>query len=617
MDIVPDNVPQLSNAFASRVMAMRYLATCYSWLPGGFDLESNPALFAGDELWLNSTYDQNTGYNNWKIAKGNQNSNGPLNNYWDGANQAKNLWRAIRDCNVFLENIGTVPDMDEFEIKRWAGEVKVLKAYYHYYLLRMYGPILIQDKNLPVTIDPSETQQERSTVDECVTYIVGLIDEAIPELPEDITLLTENGRISKMIAAAVKAEVLVTAASPLFNGNTDYSGFLNAQKQPFFNQTVSKEKWVQAAAACKIAVDLATLNGRTLFKWVAPANMAVVPQATTVSQMSYREALAERQNNSEQIWVNNSSRATSGLQAAATVRSYDPAFVDNSALGGYLSPTLNMALLFYSKNGVPIEEDLNYDYGNRFQLKVVPNTNDYKYKLTANYTTIGLHFDREDRFYAALSFDGGRYFMSSLTNDDQAFNTNYKLGGNAGPVSTTAFSATGYTPKKLVSYRNVAGASSTYTVYEYAYPMMRLADLYLLYAEALNEAAGPSNEVYRLLDLVRKRSGLDGVVNSWAQYSRNPAKPTNYIGLQDIIRRERSIELMFEGKRFWDLRRWKTAQQALNTNIVGWSVKEREAQLFYRQVNLFSRTFSLRDYLWPLSLGEIRRNAKLIQNPGW
>jgi len=204
-----------------------------------------------------------------------------------------------------------------------------------------------------------------------------------------------------------------------------------------------------------------------------------------------------------------------------------------------------------------------------------------------------------------------------LTNDDQAFNTNYKLGGNAGPVSTTAFSATGYTPKKLVSYRNVAAASSTYTVYEYAYPMMRLADLYLLYAEALNEAAGPSNEVYRLLDLVRKRSGLDGVVNSWAQYSRNPTKPTNYIGLQDIIRRERSIELMFEGKRFWDLRRWKTAQQALNTNIVGWSVKEREAQLFYRQVNLFSRTFSLRDYLWPLSLGEIRRNAKLIQNPGW
>ena len=617
MDIVPDNVPELSNAFASRVMAERYLSTCYSWLPGGFDLESNPAMFAGDELWLNSTYDQTTGFNNWKIAKGNQNSNSPLNNYWDGQNQAKSLWRGIRDCNVFLENVVKVPDMDEFEIKRWAAEVKFLKAYYHYYLMRLYGPVMIQDTNLPVTIDPLETQLERATVDECVAYIVGLIDSATPDLPDDISSLTENGRVSKLVALSMKAEILVTAASPLFNGNTDFSGFNNSKGQAFFNQVVSKEKWVAAAEACKAAVELAEFSGRSLFKWQVPANMAVAPQPTTVNQMSYREALAERQNNTEQIWVNNNSRATGGFQAAATVRSYDPAFVDNKTLSGHLSPTLNMALLFYSKNGVPIDEDLTYEYGNRFLLKVVPNTVEYKYKLTANYTTIGLHFDREDRFYAALSFDGGRYYMSTQINDDLAFNTNYKLGGNAGQVSVTGFSATGYTPKKLVSYRNVVGASSAYSVYEYSYPMMRLADLYLLYAEALNEAYGPGTEVYRLLDLVRQRSGLEGVVTSWSKYSRNPGKPTMYLGLQDIIRRERAIELMFEGKRYWDLRRWKTAQQALNTNITGWSVKEIDAQLFYRQVNLFSRTFSVRDYLWPLSLGEMRRNSKLTQNPGW
>lgn len=617
MDIVPDNVPQLSNAFASRVMAERYLATCYSWLPGGFDLGSNPAMFAGDELWLNSSYDQNTGFNNWQIAKGNQNSNSPLNNYWDGANQAKNLWRGIRDCNVFLENIIKVPDMDEFEIKRWAAEVKFLKAYYHYYLMRMYGPILIQDVNLPVTIDPLESQQERAPIDDCVSYMIGLIDAAIPDLPDDITIPTENGRISKLVAYSMKAEILVTAASPLFNGNPDYAGFVNSSKQPFFNPTASKEKWVAAAEACKTAVELAESNGRSLYKWQVPANMSVTPQNTTINQMSYREALADRQNNPEQIWVNNSSRATAGFQAAATVRSYDPAFVDNSTLAGYLSPTLNMVLLFYSKNGVPIEEDLDYEYGNRFSLKVVPNTNEYKYKLTANYTTIGLHFDREDRFYAALSFDGGRYFMSSQTNDDQAFNTNYKLTGNAGPISATVYSATGYTPKKLVSYRNVVAASNVYTVFEYAYPMMRLADLYLLYAESLNEAYGPGTDVYGFVDKVRARSGLGGVVDSWAQYSRNPSKPTTYLGMQDIIRRERAIELMFEGKRFWDLRRWKTAQQALNSNIVGWSVREKEAQLFYRQVNLFSRTFGTRDYLWPLSLNEMRRNSKLTQNPGW
>lgn len=615
MDIVPDNVPQLANAFASRVMAERYLATCYSWIPGGFDLEANPALFAGDELWLNSTFNQNTGFSNWKIAQNNQNSNSPLNNYWDGANHARNLWRAIRDCNIFLENIVKVPDMDAYEIKRWAAEVVFLKAYYHYYLLRMYGPILIQDANLPVTVNPAETQMERRPVDECINYITSLIDRAAVDLPDDITTLTENGRISKLVAYAMKAEILVTAASPLFNGNTAYAGFVDAKGQSFFNQELSKEKWLKAAEACKIAVDLAKLSGKALFRWQPPVTMTVVPQASTLNQMSYREAIAERQNNAEQIWVNNSSRASQGFQAAATVRSYDPAFVDNSALGGYLSPTLNVALLYYSSNGVPIEEDLTYDYGARFTLRTVPNTAAYKYDLTAGYNTVGLHFDREDRFYASLSFDGGRYFMSSLTNDDLAFNTNYKPGGNAAPVSISAYSATGYTPKKLVSYRNVSGASSLYTVYEYAYPIMRLADLYLLYAEALNEANGPGPEVYDMIDQVRARSGLRGVLESWATYSRNPVKPTTQLGLQEIIRRERAIELMFEGKRFWDLRRWKTAQQALNTN--GWSIREKDAQLFYRQVNLYSRTFATRDYLWPLSLGEMRRNSKLTQNPGW
>ncbi len=617
MDIVPDNVPQLENAFASRVMAERYLSTCYSWIPAGFDMESNPAMFAGDELWLNSSYNQTTGFANWRIAQSNQNSNSPLNNYWDGANQAKNLWRAIRDCNVFLENIPTVPDMDAFEIKRWAAEVKFLKAYYHYYLLRMYGPIHIQDVNQPVTIDPIETQVERRPVDECIAYITSLIDSAVPDLPDDITTLTENGRISKLIAYSIKAEILVTAASPLFNGNKDYAGFVDSKGQSFFNQTVSTEKWMKAAEACKVAVDLAKANGKSLFRWQAPASMTVVPQPSTVNQMSYRESIAERQNNAEQIWVNNSSRATQSFQAAATVRSYDPAFVDNSTLGGFYAATLNVALLYYSKNGVPIDEDLTYDYGGRFSLKVVPNTVAYKYNLTAAYTTVGMHFDREDRFYASLSFDGGRYLMSNHTNDDLAFNTNYKVGGNAAPVSISAYSATGYTPKKLVSYRNVAGASSAYTVYEYAYPTMRLADLYLLYAEALNESSGPSAAVYEMIDLVRARSGLQGVVASWAAFSRNPTKPSTQLGLQDIIRRERAIELMFEGKRFWDLRRWKTAQQALNTNITGWSIREKDAQLFYRQVNLYSRTFGVRDYLWPLSLGEMRRNAKLTQNPGW
>lgn len=545
MDIVPDNVPTLDNAFASRVMAERYLNTCYSYMPGGFDLESNPAMFAGDELWLNSTSNFLPGsFSNWYIALGNQNANSPLNNYWDGANQAKGLWRAIRDCNIFLENITKVPDMDAFEIKRWAAEVTFLKAYYHYYLLRMYGPIHIMDNDISITADPLDTQIERQPVDDCFNYIIGLIDGAIPDLPEDITTINEYGRISQLIAYSMKAEILVTAASPLFNGNTDYASFKNSSGKPFFNPTFSNEKWVKAADACKAAVQFAEDRGRGLFAWTPPLTLTTPPQASTINQMSFREAIAERQNNPEQIWVNNVARATKDLQAAATVRSYDPAHVDNSALTGYLSPTINAALLFYSSNGVPIDEDLTYDYGNRFALRTVPTgTSKYMYNLTAGYTTIGMHFDREDRFYASLSFDGGRYFMSSQTSDNSAFNTNYKPGGNAAPVNIKFYSATGYTPKKLVSYRNVAGASSAYTVYEYPYPIMRIADLYLLFAEASNEANGPNADAFAKIDLVRKRAGLLGVQEAWTKFSRNPGKPNTKEGFRDIIHRERAIEL--------------------------------------------------------------------------
>src|SRR5690606_32063059 len=103
------------------------------------------------------------------------------------------------------------------------AEVKFLKAFYHFFLMKLYGPIAIVDENLPISATPEETQVYREPIDVCVDYIVGLLDEAIEDLPpvlNDPGL--ELGRITKTIALAVKAKVLVWAASPLFNGNPDY-----------------------------------------------------------------------------------------------------------------------------------------------------------------------------------------------------------------------------------------------------------------------------------------------------------------------------------------------------------------------------------------------------------
>ncbi len=236
MDIVPDNIATIENAFTMRATAERFLFTCYSYMPEHGSLSANPAFTAGDEFWFRLNF-KDFDAPGRQIALGNQNVVEPYINCWQGIMQGKDLYEGIRQCNVFLENIPNVPDMTEGERTRWIAEAKFLKAYYHFWLFRMYGPIPLIRENLPVSAAPEQVQAERTPVDECVNYIVELLDEAAPGLPEKITDETaELGRITRCIALSVKAYVLVTAASPLFNGNSDYSQFANLDGTKLFNK---------------------------------------------------------------------------------------------------------------------------------------------------------------------------------------------------------------------------------------------------------------------------------------------------------------------------------------------------------------------------------------------
>src|SRR3546814_12284990 len=118
-----------------------------------------------------------------------------------------------------------VKDIDQIEKDRWVAEVKVFKAYYHFYLLRMYGPIPLIRENFPIASGVEEVQVAREPFDNCVDYIVELLDEAVLEenLPASIEdRTTEWGSITKPTALTIKALVLTTAASLLFSGNPDY-----------------------------------------------------------------------------------------------------------------------------------------------------------------------------------------------------------------------------------------------------------------------------------------------------------------------------------------------------------------------------------------------------------
>ncbi|HMI05439.1 MAG TPA: RagB/SusD family nutrient uptake outer membrane protein [Pedobacter sp.] len=608
LDVVPDNVATIENAFTMRNTAEKFLFTCYSYIPKNGDYIYDPAVMGADEMWGLQT--------EWaalRLVQGFQNVVDPYFNPWSGLQASPALFGGIRDCNIFLENIHKVVEMDEFERKRWEAEAKFLKAYYHFYLLRMYGPIPLIRENLPISADVEETRVTREPVDDCVNYIVQLLDEAAVDLPDKIQAdATELGRITKPIALAIKTRVLIMGASPLFNGNPDYVNFKDRKGIALFNPVYDLEKWKRAADAAKTAIDAAHANGNKLYYYNENNPASTLVSAETNLKMNIRNSLTAKWN-PEIVWGNpNNLSSENQKQSQARL---DGSTSGLASTGSTLAPTLRMAEMFYTKNGVPITEDNSWDYAGRYSLKT--GTAAEKYYIKEGYETVKFHFDREPRFYADLAFDGSIWYGQGNKTDLNNWYVQAKLGQYSGPIQSGQYSTTGYWPQKLVNVENIYTATNNYTIVNYPYPEVRLADLYLLYSEALNEYSGPDTEVYNYIDLVRKRAGLKTVAESWSLYSINKTKHTSKEGLREIIHQERAIELAFEGHRYWDLKRWKEAVSALTYPIQGWNIRQQDAVSFYTVVTIRNRIFNQKDYFWPLRELDMITNKNLVQNPGW
>lgn len=621
LDVVPDNVATIENAFKLRNEAEKYLFTCYSYLPKDGSIYHNTGFLAGDEMWI--PYQTSIYSDAFEIARGSQRISNPFVNVWDGnytgggPGDRYKIFIGIRHCNIFLENLNDltkVPDITFAERQRWIGEVEFLKAYYHFYLLRMYGPIPLADKNIAIDAPEDEINVRRQPVDDCVTFITGLLDAATEKLPNDNEIIstTEAGRITKTIALSVKAKVLLMAASPLFNGNADFAALVNKDGTKLFNPTYDPNKWKLASDAALAAIESAETNAKKLY--VFPQSPFVLT-AGTMTQMSIRQAVCERWN-SEIIWGNPNSQ-TSELQQLC-MAPLDVNHNHNDARK-ILSPPLKIAKMFYSKNGVPINEDKTLDFTDEKALRTA--TNAERFNIKEGFQTARINFDREPRFYADLCFDGGvwyKYDSPSKTDDGTVWGLKGKFGDPAGATHAFHTNETGYFVKKLVDWNQVTYTTGGSSYKAYAWPEIRLADLYLMYAEALNESEGPSATVYQYLDRIRTRAGLAGVVQSWADYSNNPSKPSTQSGLRDIIQQERLIELAFEGQRFWDLRRWKKAAEVLNAPITGWNVKGVDALSYYQVRTVYQQTFvAPRDYFWPIPESARIQNPNLVQNLGW
>jgi hypothetical protein len=581
----------------------------------------------GDEIWY---IDPATGINPrlWYIARGAQNTTLPLANYWASRQNSysleggKALFTALSDCNIFLENIHKPFDLQDDERKKWIAEVKFLKAYFHFWLFRMYGPIPLIKENLLISASHEDAERYREPVDDVVDYIASLLDEAAAGLePVILDPMSDMGRPTRVIALAVKAQLLTLAASPLYNGEEDKVpefSMIDKRNIDLFPQTYRVEKWQKAAQALRVAIDEAHAAGHHLYDFHATTIPGIIVSnlsEQTVLSMQTRCAAVEKWN-PEIIWgdVNTNPAA---LQQACL-----PAFTTAHNAGAVrknYAPTMHVVEQFYTKNGLPITEDKEWEGINPMMLRTAEYVD--RYYIREGFTTIQLHFDREPRFYGAIAFDGGTFYGNGyLSSDNSLPITEFKFNTGANLMFTERYSSTGYLCKKLINPATTITSGMAVSTSRYAFPIIRLADLYLMYAEALNEAGSetPDPDVYFYINEVRKRTGLNGVVETWHDFAVDSQKdkPLSKRGMREIIRRERLNELAFEGARFWDLRRWNLAEEYMNRGIYGLNIRS-ETLTFYRRMLLFQPKFEKKDYFWPIKQSVLLNNQHLIQNKGW
>lgn len=574
LDIVPDERPTEEDAFKDKKAAERYLYSCYALMT-----------IERQGVYLYQTGEIASDFEKAYLQGNHTPANIGEFHYWS------RMYAGIKRCYTLIANVDQVPRLEEELKVLYKAEAKFLIAYYHFILLRAYGPVIIADQEYDIEF-PAEKYPKRSSYDESVTWIANLFDEAYE------TMLTEQttnyyGRATKIAAKAMKARMLLYAASPLFNGNAEFYSKEPLDPEtsaPLMNLTYDANKWKVALDACKEAADLADGAGYRFYEGKASGDF---PYPADSTEYSLRMAFIDK-TNMEVIWADTRKETDYDLQNQGTPR--DPK--DDGKSWNGVSPTLATVQNFYTENGLPIEEDPAY-----FAKKEYYDLGEFDGETTCN-----LHLKREPRFYAWISFHNGWYEMQR--DGAKRFRTKYRSDDPQGKGTMTRnFSLGGYLIKK-----GVTPAYDTQNGFKhYPWPLIRLAEVYLNLAEAAAEV----NELElakTYLNKVRKRAGILPVEDSWKGIATLDQKK-----LIEIIRKERTIELFLEGHYGWDMRRWKQADKVLNHNPQGLNTNGKTDTEFFQPatIEMAWKFKTPTHYLLPISDKEINANTKIVQNPGY
>lgn len=584
----------------------RWYATIFTCIPDYSGLNSDN-VNAFKNPWASSCDELVTGYGS--AAKYNSSDKNAAN---AGFHRYGDCYKAIRQANIFLQKAHVITaggtqgsELLEPELKQMQANVRFMRAFYHYLLFEQYGPItIVEDK----VFEATENQDlPRNSVDEVVEYLDKELLASAEELTQE-PITDENYRAwpTKGVALAVRAKMWMYAASPLLNGEFNEAlNITNPDGKKLFPEA-DPNKWVKAREACKDFIDYANENNRYELYYAAPENDGKVDPEKSVYELFQKY-------NNEIIWAT-ATNDWGGMDGD----SYDRRIVPRTERNGLGSTGVTQELVdaFYMKDGLPIKST---DYLPASSLYTEEGMSTYQDKdldpINGNdhhYTPVNVSnrfINREARFYNTVFFSGRQWPVTC--NTVQFYN-----GGNAGQQSGQ-FPQTGYMLFKRFNRRTSKTNPGVAYIFRPSI-IFRLADFYLLYAEAANEVNPNDPIVLTYLNEVRKRAGLPNIEDL------NPGIKGNKELQRAAIQRERQIELATEGQRYFDVRRWMIADkdgegrqygQVHGMNIYG---PQGDEESFYNVIATQSIVFNRKMYLSPIPDSEIRKsNGILVQNPIW
>ena len=596
LDKEPDTELTLPMVFEDKTRIEGWLANVYSHVPDpywgyarklGWDILSDD--MTASERWRQW---------DWKVIPMLLGEWTPSTD-WDGNYWAR-LPQLIREANIFIENVHPLPEqgISATEVTYMKAEMRFMIAYYYYLLSNTYGPVPFKPNYIaPTDFNLADLMEGQRPYYEVVDWVDKELKEVAEILPAKYTEARKYGRATSIMCLAVRARMLLFAASPLVNGNPDYANHKNKDGENLFSTTEDKSKWAYAAQACKELIDAAEAAGHKLY---TENN----PDGTIDPFMSYQNLFLTRydEGNTEILFARPGGSEYGEYEKHAT-----PAASGGS---GGLGVTQSLVDAFFTENGLPINDDSEYvETGFSGSDETRDNTvwdTEVNGGAISKKGTYNMYCHREPRFYITVSYNN-----SYFTQEKRLFNF---FNGSADNPHTHDAPQNGYLIRKKIS----PDLNVKQGTYKYRPGIVyRLGEAYLNYAEALNESDPGNGDILVYLNKIRERAGI-------RQYTTG-ATDENYIHvdlndqaeMRKLIRAERRVELSCEGIRYDDLRRWKEAENVLNGDFYGMNFSGKDPSSFYVRTPYLKRVYKKAYYWFPIHQSEMDKNDKLVQSPYW